>query len=70
MVTITFTVPVTSAGDTTVIDVDDTTVTLVPATVPKSTVAPELKPEPVMVTVVPPTVDPTVGVMDVTVRGA
>jgi hypothetical protein len=50
-----------------VISVDDTTVTLVAATVPKFTVAPDKKPVPSMVTAVPPLVGPTSGETLVTV---
>jgi hypothetical protein len=58
---------VTVAGDTTVIDVADTTVTLVPASAPNATDAPVRKPVPVIVTVVPPDVGPVAGEIDVTV---
>ena len=47
--------------------VDETTVKLVAATVPKSTLVAPVKPVPVMVTVVPPPVGPDVGEMLVTV---
>ena len=50
-----------------VIEVPEFTVTAVAATVPNITVAPEVKPVPVMVTEVPPVVGPLVGVIDVTV---
>ena len=42
-------------------ELDETTVTLVPAVAPKSTVLPALKPEPVMVTVPPPAAGPRPG---------
>ena len=67
VVTVTFTVPGCPAGETAVIEVDDTTVTFVAGTVPKSTVAPVPKLVPVMVTLVPPAVDPTFGLTFVTV---
>ena len=67
VVTVTFTVPGCPAGETAVIEVDETTVTLVAATVPKSTVAPGIKLVPVMVTEVPPVVGPEVGLTVVTI---
>ena len=63
VVTVTGTVPV-PAGDAAVISVDETTCTFVAAVVPKSTdVAPE-KLLPVMVTGVPPDVEPEEGEME------
>jgi hypothetical protein len=61
-------VPVVPAGETAVIDVDEVTVTLVPALLPKKTVEPLTNPVPVMVTEVPalPVVC-VVGLIDVTV---
>ena len=62
LVTVTSTLPDTVlAGEVTVIEVGDTTVALVPATPPKLTVEPVRKPVPVMVTTVPPTVEPVAG---------
>ena len=61
VVTVTSTVPALCAGAWTVMELDETTVTLVPAVAPKSTVLPALKPEPVMVTVPPPAVGPRPG---------
>jgi hypothetical protein len=58
---------VTVAGDVAVIDVGEFTVTPVAAFAPKATVEPVMNPVPVIVTDVPPTVDPEVGVIDVTV---
>ena len=66
VLTVTSTGPV-PAGLTAVIDVPETTLTPVAAAVPKATVSPVRKPLPVMVTVVPPTVGPPVGLMPVTV---
>ena len=68
VVTATLTMPaVEEAGDTAVIDVFDTTVTLVAASDPNDTLAPVMKPEPVIVTVVPPAVEPEVGAIVVIV---
>ena len=64
--TVTSTAP-TPAGLTAVIDVAEVKVTPVEALLPKSTVAPEAKLVPVMVTDVPPAVGPPVGLMPVTV---
>ena len=50
-----------TAGDTAVIFVGESTVTLVAATVPNFTVVPVTKPVPVMTTVSPPTVLPVAG---------
>ena len=68
VVTLTSTVPV-PAGDVAVIWVAELTVKLVAAVAPKVTaVAPE-KPEPMMITVVPPAKGPAVGEIEVTVGG-
>ena len=66
-VTLTSTVPADSAGEVTVIEVVELTTTPVPATVPNFTPVTPLNPVPAMATEVPPTVDPEVGVMPVTV---
>jgi hypothetical protein len=58
-------VPAASAGETAVSLVDDTTVNLVAATEPKRTLVVPSKALPLIVTVVPPVVEPEVGVMDV-----
>jgi len=55
------------AGETAVILVSDTTVKLVAATVPKTTLVAPVKPVPVMVTVVPPDAGPEAGATPVTV---
>ena len=60
-VTTTFTVPAAWAGVVAVIDVPLTTVTFVATVPPNVTVAPERKFVPVMVTAVPPLVDPELG---------
>ncbi len=60
-VTVTSTVPADSAGEVTVIEVDELTTTPVPATVPNFTPVTPVKPVPVMVTGVPPAVGPGVG---------
>ena len=67
VVTVTVTVPLACAGDVTVIDVADVTVTLVAAVVPKETVVVLVNPVPVIVTVVPPVAGPVAGEMPVTV---
>ncbi|HEX9040944.1 MAG TPA: hypothetical protein VF838_07925 [Trebonia sp.] len=59
-VTVTSTVP-DPAGDVTVIDVAELTVTPVPALLPNDTVSPAAKPVPVTVTVVPPATGPEAG---------
>jgi hypothetical protein len=61
------TVPALSAGLTTVISVDETTVTEVPALDPKATELVAEKLVPAIVTVVLPEVDPETGFTDVTV---
>ncbi len=65
--TVTSTVPADSAGEVTVIEVVEFTTTPVPATVPNFTPVTPLKPVPVMVTLVPPAVDPEVTLRPVTV---
>ena len=67
VVTLTSTVPAACAGVVTVIEVAETTLMLVPAAPPKSTVAPEMKCVPVMVTDVPPAELPEIGLTAVTV---
>ena len=69
VVTVTLTVPADSAGDAAVIDVEELTVTAVAVTVPNITVADDVKPVPVMITDVPPLVEPLVGLIAVTVGG-
>jgi hypothetical protein len=59
-VTTTLTVP-DPAGDVAVIDVAETTLTPVPALLPKATVSPDAKPDPVIVTAVPPAAAPVAG---------
>src|SRR5579871_6020440 len=61
LVTVTLTTPAACAGVTAVILVLLTTVTLVAGVLPKVTVAPDSKPVPLSVTVVPPAVEPLVG---------
>jgi hypothetical protein len=68
--TITVTAPAVPAGVTAVIVVLLTTTTLVAAAAPKVTVAPEAKFVPVIVTDVPPAVEPLFGDTPVTVGGA
>jgi hypothetical protein len=51
-------------------EVGPATVTPVAAVEPNDTVAPEAKPEPVMVTIDPPVVEPDAGAMDATAGGA
>jgi len=65
--TVTVTGPALPAGVVAVIVVLFTTVTLVAAALPKVTVAPETKLVPVIVTEVPPLVDPVFGLTLVTV---
>ncbi len=64
-VTVTSTVPPIRwelpAGATAVIDVAEFTVTPVPALLPKATVSPDAKPDPVIVTAVPPATGPAAG---------
>src|SRR4051812_21961437 len=66
VVTVTSTVPVGSAGVMTTIEVPES-LTIVPATLPKFTLVALLRFVPVTVTEVPPTEDPVVGLMPVTV---
>jgi hypothetical protein len=68
VVTVTSTVPIACAGLVTVIEVSVLMTTLVPGAVPKCTTKPVLLNwVPVMVTVVPPNVDPIFGFTFVTV---
>jgi hypothetical protein len=66
-VTVTVTAPAVPAGVTAVMDVLLATTTLVAAAVPNVTVAPVAKFVPVMVTAVPPDVEPLLGDRLVTV---
>ena len=66
LVTVTVTAPAAPAGVVAVI-VPLTTTTLVAAALPKLTVAPEAKFVPVIVTAVPPAVDPLLGLTLLTV---
>ena len=67
VVTVVSTTPAGSAGAVAEQVVAELQLTAVPAVPPKATVvAPVTKPEPVMVTVVPPVAGPVVGVMAVT----
>jgi hypothetical protein len=66
-VTVTVTAPAACAGVVAVIEVLLTTTTLVAAVPPNVTVAPEAKFVPVIVTAVPPAVDPVFGLTLVTV---
>lgn len=68
-VTTTFTVPGPRAGVLAVSEVELPKTTLAAGTPPSVTVAPFTKPEPVMVTVVPPVTGPVVGEIAVTVGG-
>jgi hypothetical protein len=69
-VTVTLTDPALPAGVVAVIVVLFATVTLVAAVPPKVTVAPAAKLVPVIVTDVPPEVDPLLGLTLLTVGGA
>jgi hypothetical protein len=69
-VTVTVTAPSAPAGAVAVIVVLFTTATFVAATLPNFTVAPETKFVPVIVTGVPPAVDPVFGLTLLTVGGA
>ena len=69
LITVTFTVPV-PAGLVAVICVSESTVKLVAATAPKSTAVAAVKPEPVIVTDVPPANGPAVGLTAVTTGSA
>jgi hypothetical protein len=70
LVTVTVTAPAASAGVVAVIVVLLTTTTFVADALPKVTVAPEAKFVPVIVTDVPPTTAPLLGLTPVTVGGA
>jgi hypothetical protein len=71
VVTVTSTVPALAAGDTAVIDVPDTTVMLLAGLLPNETVVtPLTNPVPVMVTVVPPTRGPALGLIELSVGTA
>jgi hypothetical protein len=70
LVTVTVTAPALPAGLTAVIEVPLTTTTLVAATLPNFTVAPAAKLVPLIVTAVPPTVDPLLGETPLTVGEA
>ncbi len=61
VVTKTFLPPLASAGEVAAICVSDTTVKLAAAAGPNATLVVPVKPEPVMVTMVPPAVGPTDG---------
>ena len=63
-------VPAAWAGETALMSVEETTLKLVAATAPKTTLVAPVKLVPVMVTVVPPVVGPELGEMEVTVGGA
>ena len=63
----TSTVPTDWAGETTVMDVELLTTTLVPGRAPKLTVAPVANWLPVIVTDVPPAIGPEFGLTTVTV---
>ena len=66
----TYTVALACAGETAVIDVEEFTVKLVAAVVPKKTAVAPVKLVPVIVTDVPPATSPLVGEMMVTVGAA
>jgi hypothetical protein len=66
LVTVTSTVLALSAGAVAVIDVSLTTVNDVAGVVPKSTAVAAVSPVPVMVTTVPPEVEPLLGLTAVT----
>ena len=70
MVTVTSATPADLAGAVAVIDVEDTTVTLVADVPPKLTVDPDRNPVPVIVTTVPPEEEPDVGLIEVIVGTA
>ena len=67
LVTCTVTLPFACAGVVTVSELGLSTLTLVPADPPKSTLAPAMKPVPVIVTAVPPPFDPLAGARALTV---
>ena len=66
VVTVTSVTPAAPGGATTVIWLSETTVKLVAATVPNWTAVAPVKPEPVMVTAVPPAVEPDGGLTPLT----
>ena len=68
-VTTTSTAPAPCAPVTAVIDVEETTTTEVAGEPPRATVAPAAKPVPVIVTGVPPAVEPEAGEIEATVGG-
>jgi hypothetical protein len=70
LVTVTVTAPAVPAGVVAVIEVLLTTTTLVAAVLPNVTVAPAAKFVPVMVTAVPPAVEPVFGLTLLTVGAA
>jgi hypothetical protein len=70
LVTVTVTAPLLPAGAVAVMDVALTTTTLVAAVLPNVTVAPAAKFVPVIVTPVPPPVNPLFGLTLLTVGGA
>jgi hypothetical protein len=65
VVTVTSTEPDPS-GDVTVMEVEELMLTLVPAEIPKLTVAPAVKPEPLTITLAPPPAGPPLGLKPVT----
>jgi hypothetical protein len=69
LVTVTVTAPALPAGVVAVMVVLFTTTTFVPAAPPNVTVAPAAKFAPVIVTAVPPSVDPLFGLTLLTVGG-
>ena len=70
VVTVTSTVPALSAGEVQVMEVSETTLTLVAAVTPKLTAVAPVKPTPLMVTVVPPAAGPLLGLRPITAVGA
>ncbi len=66
--TVTLAEPAAPAGEVAVIEVDELTVTPVAGLPPKLTVAPLTKPVPVIVTAVPPAIEPPDGDRAVTSR--
>ena len=70
VVTVTSTVPAAPAGEVAVIEVADTTVTPVASAVPNFTAVAPVRLVPVMVTGVPPLVEPVVGLTALTVGAA
>jgi hypothetical protein len=67
VVTVTTTTPAPSAGEVAVIEVAEFTVTAVAGVEPNLTVDPLTNPVPMMVTLVPPAVEPPLGLREVTV---